>query len=287
MSLPDGFHLRVADHDDLPRVAELRESVGWASHDWALRAVVDPPRARCFVAADPAGRVVGVGSGIDYATFGVVGNMIVAPEHRRRGIGAAILEAVVAFLVERGCPRLELSATQVGRPLYERHGFASTEPGTSALIGRADVRPDPAAANLADAGPGMLAELSAYDAPRFGGDRAHLLATMVHDPARPLIVARRGDAVAGWAWVRPEAERVGPLVADAPAVAIALVAESLRRMPAAATVRLTMPPGNRDGRDQLHSLGAVLEPWSGRMARGPDVARREETIYASAVGALG
>ena len=34
-------------------------------------------------------------------------------------------------------------------------------------------------------------------------------------------------------------------------------------------------------------LGVELEPWDGRMARGPAVERREETIYGNLVGALG
>ena len=287
MSLPAGLHLRVARPDDLSGVAELRESVGWASHDWALRAVLDGPHARCFLATDGTDRMVGVGSGIDYGSFGVVGNMVVVPEHRRHGIGAALLEAVLAFLDERGCTRLELSATELGRPLYASYGFAMAEEGTSAVIGRSAMQAEPAAVDLADAEPEALAELAAFDAPRFGGDRTPLLATMLADPARPVAVARDGGAMVGWGWIRPEANRIGPLVADSPDVAIALVADAMRRMPAAATLRLTMPPGNRDGVDRLGLLGAELESWDGRMARGPAVERRDETLYASSVGALG
>lgn len=287
MSMPDGLDLRVARPDDLPRVAELRESVGWASHDWALRAVLDGPHARCFLATDGADRMVGVGSGIDYGSFGVVGNMVVVPEHRRRGIGASLLEAVLAFLDERGSTRLELSATDLGRPLYASYGFRPAGEGTSAVVGRSAMEADRAMVDLADAEPGALAELVAFDAPRFGGDRTPLLATMLADPGRPVAVARDAGAMVGWGWIRPEANRIGPLVADTPDVAIALVADAMRRMPEAATMRLTMPPGNRAGVERLRLLGAELESWDGRMSRGPDVQRREETLYASSVGALG
>jgi hypothetical protein len=30
-----------------------------------------------------------------------------------------------------------------------------------------------------------------------------------------------------------------------------------------------------------------VEPWDGRMARGPMIPRRDDTIYANLVGALG
>ena len=288
MPLPDGLHLRLADADDLPRIAELRETVGWGVHDWALRAVLEPPHATCLVAVNSANRVVGVGSGISYGSLGVVGNMIVDPAWRRRGLGAAILEAVLAFLDARGCTRLELSATEAGRPLYARYGFTFADPGVSAIVPRQTALIDGATAvELSDAGAPSEPEIAEYDAPRFGGDRSSLIAAMLADPSRSVVVARDDGAMVGWAWVRPDAERVGPLVADTPMVAAALLAESLRRLPGARTMRLTLPPANLDGESWLRRIGAELEPWDGRMARGPQVPRRDETIYGSAVGALG
>ena len=287
MPLPDGLLLRTAETDDLPRVAELREKVGWAVHGWALRAVLDPPHARCIVVVDGANTVIGVGSGISYGALGVVGNMIVDPAHRRRRIGAAILDAVIAFLEGRGCTRLELSATDDGRPLYQRYGFTLAGPGLSAVVPRQARVDHDSATELSDAGLTSLAELGAYDAPCFGGDRSPLIATMLADTARPVVVAHCAGAVAGWAWVRPDAERVGPLVADTPDVAEALVGDALRRLPTARAVRLNLPGANRAGAARLRRLGAALEPWNGRMARGAQVPRREDTIYASAVGALG
>jgi GNAT superfamily N-acetyltransferase len=281
------MHLRVAEADDLPRVAELREKVGWVAQEWALRAVLDPPHARCIVAVDGANRVVGVGSGIAYRPLGMVGNMIVDPAHRRRGIGRAILDAVLEFLDERGCTRLELSATDEGRPLYALAGFNPTEPGVSAVLPRIALIEDGECAHLTDAGPDVLDELAEYDAPLFGGDRRPLLAMMLADPDRPLVVARHAGMLVGWAWLRPEAERIGPLVADTPDIATDLVAAAMRRLPGSSTLRLNLPAANRAGAARLRDLGAELEPWSGRMARGPQVPRREDAIYANAVGALG
>src|SRR5918992_2495763 len=127
MSLPDDLAMRIADERDLPVIAALRESVGWSTHDWALRAVLRPSdEVRCFTVTDRGGRVVGVGSGVSYGALGFVGNMIVAEEHRRRGIGSAILTAILEFLHGRGCTRIELFATSEGRPLYARHGFELT-----------------------------------------------------------------------------------------------------------------------------------------------------------------
>ena len=285
MRLPDDLRLRSADTSDLSRIVELREAVGWGVQNWALRAVLEPPRARCMVVENGDG-IIGVGSGISYGALGVVGNMIVGEGHRRRGIGSAILEAVIDFLTERGSSRLELYATPSGRPLYARHGFEQIGPSTMVRVQRGIV-PASAAVELSVAGPAGLSELVAYDAPRFGGDRSTILRPMLADPQRPLVAGRRDGEIVGYGWIRPDGERVGPLVADTPDVAMAIVGAAFDRMPSADSLALNLPPENHDGVAQLAELGAELEAWDGRMGRGPQVPRREDTIYGLVVGALG
>ena len=277
--------MRTADEHDLPAIASLRESVGWTAHEWALRAVLDPSDSRCLLVVD-GDHVVGVGSGISYGSLGFVGNMVVADGYRRRGIGAAILEAVIEFLEdERGCQRLELFATESGRPLYARYDFALTDPSAMATIRRStpfstDRSVDVDEARDADA-------LAAYDTPRFGGNRRRLLAMMANDPGRPLLVARSEGAIRGFAWLRSDGPRLGPVLADTPAVASALLAAAFERVPDADELTLNVPTANVPGMDWLASLGIELEPWDGRMGRGPAIARRDDAIYANLVGALG
>jgi hypothetical protein len=211
--------------------------------------------------------------------------MIVLDEFRRRGVGSAVLDAVVEFLTSRGCSRLELFATSEGRPLYARHGFELT--GTSHMGRlRREVPLRPAAA-VEVAETTDSAAVAAYDAPRFGGNRHRLLATMVADPERPVLAAHADGEIVGYGWVRPDAGRVGPLVADAPEVAASLVSVAFDVAPAMEEIGLNIPSANRDGSRWLESLGVELEPWDGRMARGPQIPRRDETIFANLVGALG
>ena len=286
MPLPDQLSMRHADLADLPQIAELRESVGWGAQDWALRAVLEPPDARCLVVVDERDHVVGVGSGIAYGALGFVGNMVVDDNHRRRGVGSAILTSVIDFLAGRGADRLELYATPEGRPLYAAQGFELIGPSTMARVPRrVTVAAD--GIELVDGEPAILDELVAYDAPRFGGNRRALLGPMLEDAERPLIVARRDRQVVGYGWVRPDGERVGPLLADTPEIATALVGEAFERLPSTEALSLNLPPGNRDGAVRLAELGADLEQWDGRMGRGPQVPRREDTLYGMVVGALG
>lgn len=286
MPLPDDLALRDARTADLPAIAALRRSVEWPVHDWALRAVVEAPNARCVVVTDRPGATVAVGSGIAYGALGVVGNMIVAEAHRRRGVGAAVLEVIVDHLESVGCTRLELYATAAGRPLYGRHGFSLIDPGAMAHIPRSAVA-DCSPASVEPAGPDLLTNLAAYDRPRFGGDRSVLLAVMADDPDRPLLVARSGDAIIGYTWLRRDGGRVGPFVADAPSVAGDLLAAAFAHAPSATTLTTNLPMANEPGTAWLREAGVTLEPWDGRMARGADIPRRIETIYGNAVGALG
>ena len=286
MPLPDELRLRAAGVADLPRIIELRESVGWSVHDWALHAVLEPPDGRCLIVVDRSDHVVGVGSGIAYGGLGFVGNMVVDDGHRRRGIGSVILRSVTDFLAGRGANRMELYATPEGRPLYARHGFEPIGPSTVVRMSRGIEIPADGI-EISDGGPAALVELVAYDAPRFGGDRTVILGPMLEDPARPLIVARRHREIVGYGWIRPDGERLGPLLADAPEIAAALVMEAFERLPSADRLSLNLPPDNRVGAARLAEMGGELERWDGRMGRGPQVTRRDDTIYGMVVGALG
>ncbi len=285
MDVPETLTLRAASADDLPAIAGLRESVGWGVNQWALRAVVGRPFARCLVVDADSG-IAGVGSGIVYGSLGFIGNMIVAEAHRRRGIGSAILTALASYLETAGCTRLELNATSDGRPLYERHGFASTGRSATAILRRdLGLRPDPSVAiRTLDAGD--LAALAAYDRPRFGGERRQLLELLLDDAATEFVGVERRGELAGYASLRTDTPRIGPVLADEPSIAETLLAEGFART-GTDELRLNLPPNNRLGAAWLRSLGVAVEPWDGRMARGPALPRREETLYGMTVGALG
>lgn len=288
MHLPDDLALRDATMDDYDAIAAMREAVGWNVQRWALEAVIGQSDARCVVAVAPDGSLAAVGSGIVYGPLGFIGNMVVAEDRRRRGIGSAVLDAIGAFLLDAGCIRLELNATSAGRPLYERHGFASVGPSNVARVPRdaalrpaadTDIRP----ATTADIDP-----IAAYDRPRFGGDRRRILATVVDGtPDMSCIVAERDGQVVGYAGLSAATGRLGPVLADEPAVAAALLADAFVRRDDLEELRLNLPPGNHVGEAWFASIGVEPELWDGRMARGADLPRREDTLYGMAVGALG
>jgi GNAT superfamily N-acetyltransferase len=89
--------------------------------------------AACHVLDADSGETVGMGRLIgDGGWYFHVVDMAVLPEHQRRGIGDAILTALLAA-VSDAAPAgafVNLLADAPGRRLYERHGFVPTAPGS-------------------------------------------------------------------------------------------------------------------------------------------------------------
>jgi GNAT superfamily N-acetyltransferase len=61
--------------------------------------------------------------------WGYVGNMFVREEVRNRGVGSALLAAVVAAADQRGYARLVLSPSARSVPFYRRAGFVVPDDG--------------------------------------------------------------------------------------------------------------------------------------------------------------
>lgn len=275
------IEIRLATPADRPRIAELRTEVGWAVRAWALDAIA-PPIGAAWVALD-AGTIVGCGSGIVYGRLGIVGTMIVAESHRRRGIGAMILGAVLDFLRPRA-DTIELNATPSGRPLYERFGF---EP----VIGYLAANLPPSLGANSD---GLVittatdaAVLAAWDARRFGGNRLRILAAAVIDPERHVLRARASGDLIGYAVVRPAETSIGPFVADSVDAAQALLAAAGERAPSVDAWRITLPGDNAVTTAWLHERGIQAEPHGTQMRLGQPPQRAVDTIWGVGAGAVG
>ena len=63
--------------------------------------------------------------GRDPGAWGYLSNAYVAPAHRSRGIGSALLRALLAHAAERGFTRVVLHPSERAVPLYQRFGFAA------------------------------------------------------------------------------------------------------------------------------------------------------------------
>lgn len=118
----DSVVIRSWKQADLAYIAESIQREGWghARRDvercWSLE-----PRG-CFV-AESDGRLVGHIFSVLFNEIGWVGLLIVNPEKRGIGVGAALMEAAINYLENRGAGTIKLEAVAEAAPLYRRLGF--------------------------------------------------------------------------------------------------------------------------------------------------------------------
>ena len=129
---PPGYRLVMT----APPVADylrLRSESGLSPKTEAQAAAAIPGSwAACHVLSDD-GEIVAMGRLLgDGGWYFHVVDMAVLPAHQRRGLGDAILAALLDRVREQVPPGayVTLLADPPGRRLYERHGFAETAPGS-------------------------------------------------------------------------------------------------------------------------------------------------------------
>ena len=100
---------------------------------------------------------------------GWIGNLIVAGAYRGKGYGSALLDHAIQILRERGAYCIWLTASGLGRPLYERRGFTLVD-GIDRWRRKGEGR------NISAAVPSSNADaVIAADTLAWGGTRARLL----------------------------------------------------------------------------------------------------------------
>jgi GNAT superfamily N-acetyltransferase len=180
-----------------------------------------------LVAADAGGATVGVGLRWSFGDVGTIGMVLVAPERQGRGIGRALMQALIA---DSGSRALMLNATAEGLPLYEKLGFVST-----GLVrqhqGRLSGLPPAPGVPLRRAMPADHAALCALDAAIFGTDRTALIGTLLANGDAWLV--DRGGQPSGFAILRAFGRGmiVGPIVGSGEDDAIALMAAATKAAP--------------------------------------------------------
>lgn len=81
------------------------------------------PNCHPMVAEDETGRVLGTAVSTSWGSSGWLGHVFVSPELRGRGLGKELTEHAIQLLRGEGCGTIQLIATALGRPVYDRLGF--------------------------------------------------------------------------------------------------------------------------------------------------------------------
>src|ERR687887_1702158 len=112
--------------DDVLSIEEASFTNPW-TREMYLADLENRGISACFLAQDPAGRVVGFCSVWRVADELHINNLAVKPEFRRMGVATALLNHVLGEAARLGARRATLEvrrSNDAARRLYERLGFA-------------------------------------------------------------------------------------------------------------------------------------------------------------------
>jgi len=242
---PAGYRVRPMRREELDTAVQWAGREGW-----------NPGRfdAASFFAADPEGFFAGELDGKLIATislvkygdaFAFLGFYIVAPEFRGRGFGLQIWREACRAAGNR---TVGLDGVMAQQENYRKSGFA---------FQYSHIRYRGVAGETAAAAPECVDSLfalpfdalAAYDAAHFGADRNRFLASWIaqRDSEGLLLCAVSGKP-AGYGIIRPAARgwRIGPLFADTPELADALLCGLTRRLSPGTEYFIDIPESNEN-----------------------------------------
>lgn len=210
--------------------------------------------------------------------------VLVTERFRRRGLGSRLFSRCLGVAEENGW-RPGLDATELGRPLYARLGFADCrklarwEAEAAALAA-----PVPEGMEIAPVDGAAMAEVLALDRRLSGMERTGILHHLRERAPAAAHVARAGGRTIGYVLGRPgrRAGQIGPLLARAPEAAPALAAAAARAL--AGPVILDVPDGPAGLRSWLASRGGASRRSFTRMLRGSSHAPGEAAALHAIAG---
>ncbi|CAA9574509.1 MAG: hypothetical protein AVDCRST_MAG86-2119 [uncultured Truepera sp.] len=274
--------MRPLTSDDLPHADALfnaaygrrgglgeagRRYLAWQPDGWLL--------------AELSGQPVGMVYAVRYDRFAYVGVMAVPPSAQRRGVGRALMTRLLTDLEAHAVGTVRLDATPEGAALYRHFGFV--EEGTKTLYRRAEaVRGE--LVGMRPLRRGDLLALTAFDAPKFGAARDHVLRTLCEAYPERAFVSRRAGGVSGYVVASPRS--IGPWVADDSRTAEQLLLCALA-LPFETEPSVIAPDANTAAGTLLARYGFRVVRRTVHMRRGSETPIDYAKLYAQVSFAVG
>jgi len=247
----------------------------WICDRWEFEFLLRAFPAGCLVARAGATPIAFV-TAIGYGGSGWIGNLLVQSAFRGRGVGASLMELALDALAAAGAETVWLTASDAGRPIYERLGFRTVDTirrwvGTGcACACHHPLTPS-------------LALLEAADAAGWGEVRGTLLQA----------TAGRGEVIGddhGFLVSQPcrDGLQVGPWGSTDGASAAQLFTAARERAGEGVRMFLDVPERNRVATDLLtdHAFGVMGTNLL--MRRGPDPGYCPDRVFAlGSMGSMG
>lgn len=230
------------------------------------------------VVAKSGDTVVGFGDAFDYGPFAYIGMIATHPSMQRQGIGQHIMEYLLAWLDQRGCPTSLLDASAAGIPLYPRFGYVE-EDQTTVLK---QIEPVPLShhlsANVSLLCEDELAQWIVFDAHHFGTERGAVLTAYRSDDLQRVFVSHDDSGrITGYLLAQPGI--LGPWIASNSEDAEHLLLHALT-LPFSSAPQVFVSAHHHAALTLLEHYGFQQQRTLSHMRRGQHVQRgRRTTIY--------
>lgn len=275
----EGYHIRTMNRRDIELAVDWAADEGWnpGLHD-----------DDCFFAADPGGFLLGVFNGEPIATiscvrygehFGFIGFYIVHPDYRGRGFGWRLWQAAMQHLHGRV---IGLDGVLAQQDNYRRSGFALAYRNIRYQGVAPDAGPD--APQIVDLLSVPMPQVLACDSACFPAPRPAFLQAWLGAPGHMALGWRAqhdSAALGGYGVLRPcrDGYKIGPLLADTPAIAEQLFHALAARVPRGSAVFLDVPEPHAPAVQlaERHRMTRVFE--TARMYTGPAPTVAHEKVY--------
>ena len=234
--------------EDIPGFLELAAAERWLTDPWEFNVLLSAFSAGCFVARDVASTPpVGFITALKHECSGWIGNLIVSQDFRRQGIGETLFLQALDALMSSGAETIWLTASTLGKSLYEKNGFSSIDMINrwSCTVGDRPVD-QKKTANCSVTTPSV----SSLDFQAWGDRRDALLAAVIE----------RGKLLnteCGFLVVQPSGASLqfGPFSAQDTDAAEKLLVAALQSLPPGTTVCLDAPASNNAATQLFRTYG--------------------------------
>jgi GNAT superfamily N-acetyltransferase len=279
----DALRLRVMTSADLSFADSVRAQVGWNQTiaDWERFLAAEPEG--CFI-AEQDGALAGTATTIVYGReLAWIGMVLVHPNHRRKGIGRALLERCIAHLQGRGVRCIKLDATQVGKQVYDRLGFKSEW-----TLTRWERVAAPHPAEESTSGPRICRDVDTIeelDTAAFGISRRSVTGPLMAQARVSLVLESKPSRVAAYGLLRNGslARYLGPLVATTTAAARSILAGLLARS-GGRKIFWDIPDQNAEAIELAREYGFARQRVLTRMYLGENTAPGDPQLQFATLG---
>lgn len=230
------------------------------------------------------GRLIASAMALPYDGFAWISMVLVTPAWQRRGLAMRLMRTAVATVTAQGRVPV-LDATPAGRQVYRKLGFRDAWGFRRLVLTQAGFNAEPP--------PGVIVRpidgtdwpaIMAFDRPAFGADRSIVLRHLAGRLPVAAWLAERKGRIVGFVLGRDgrRANQIGPLAAEDPNIAAALLAHAAQDL--RPPIYVDLPDAQTDLRRLLEACGAAVERPLTRMVHERDTAFGDAALVFAVAG---